>query len=230
MARLRIRNSVAVVMRALIATREFTMEQQGIMIEHRVSDFEARLAAMERGVGRWRLATYLLAGALGVGGLMGANGETVAKVLRAREFRLEDESGRLRASLTMRPDGTPGMALFDKEGKVRLSLDLAAEGAPGVHLHDPRGALRGALAVRPDGTPGIALFDDSGAIRASVDVGTDKSSGVHVYDSQGVLRGAMALRPDGSPAVGLFNARGEVAQSIEATTDGAETGAGPEAP
>jgi hypothetical protein len=207
--------------------RAHDIEVASMSIERRLAEAETRLAVLERRARVWRSVAVGMVGVLGLAALTGAGATKSGDVLRASEFRLEDGAGKLRGCLTMRPDGTPGLALLDNDGKLRLSLDIAADGAPGVNLHDPRGALRAALAVRPDGTPGMALFSETGAIRASMDVGTDTSSGVHVYDTNGVLRGAVALRPDGVPALGLFNARGQVAESVEVAPDSDAPSRGP---
>jgi hypothetical protein len=186
------------------------------MLESRLEAMELAMRRLESRVRRWRFVSTALVGGICTLLVAGAAKELADTVVKAREFRLEDASGKLSGCFTMKPDGTPGLAMFDGDGYLRLSLDLSNEGAPGVNLHDPRGVLRAALAVRPDGTPGMALFDEKGVIRASVDQGADQSAGIHVYDNAGILRGAMAQRPDGTPAFGLFNGRGEVTQSIEA--------------
>lgn len=178
----------------------------------------ARLRKLEKQDRYWRIAALAMCCVIVLATLLGA-GQSKPKTLACGELRLEDDSGKLRGLFTIRPNNTPGIALFDADGRLRLSLDMSTEGEPGVNLHDEVGTVRAALAVRPDHTPGLALFDSSGAIRASVDVGTDHSAGVHVYDPNGVLRGALALRPDDVPALGLFNDKAEVTQSIEGAGD-----------
>ncbi len=200
------------------------MHEPGIReLERRLEVLEGINREHERDQRRWkRLGTGLL-GCAALVALAGAAAQSPA-TLEAREFLLRDESGVTRASLTIRPDGTPGFGLFDKSGRVRVSFDLDAEGQGGLHLHDDSGTLRAAVALRPDGTPGIGLFGDKGQVRASLDVGRDGTSGVNVYDDAGTLRAAMAMRPDATPAVGLFDPKGRVQRSIEAD-DAAEPAA-----
>ncbi len=96
---------------------------------------------------RWkRLGIGLLGCGLTVA-LAGAADQKPGTV-EAREFVLRDDNGVMRASLTIRSDGTPGFGLFDKNGKVRLSFDLDAEGKAGLNLHDGEGILRAAVAMR----------------------------------------------------------------------------------
>jgi hypothetical protein len=90
-----------------------------------------------------------------------------------------DESGGLRAALTIRPDGTPGLGLFDKDQKPRLSLDLCADGSAGVNLYGEEALLRAALAVRPDGSPGLGLFNKLGQVVQSIDLAADVRGAVH---------------------------------------------------
>lgn len=68
-------------------------------------------------------------------GVMGAWHEKPTTI-EAREFMLRDENGLVRASWTIRPDGTPGFGLFDKSGRVRLSVDMSPEGDASFNLHD----------------------------------------------------------------------------------------------
>jgi hypothetical protein len=200
------------------------------MPESEVGDLERRLEALEwasreteRKYRRWKRLGLGLLGCGLTAALAGAADQKPATI-EAREFVLRDDSGAMRASLTIRPDGTPGFGLFDKKGKVRLSFDLDAEGAAGLNLHDGSGTLRAAVAMRPDGTPGLGLFGAKGQVRASLDVGRDGTSGVNVYDEAGTLRAAMAMRPDASPAVGLFDEKGQVQRSIEAGHDAKPAG------
>lgn len=183
-------------------------------LERRLEVLERINQEMEKRIRRWkRLGIGLLGCTLTVG-LAGAAAQKPTTI-EAREFVLRDDTGAMRASLTIRPDGTPGFGLFDRSGQVRLSFDLNAEGQGGLNLHDDMGTLRAAMAMRPDGTPGIGLFGANGQVRASLDVGRDGSSGMNVYDQEGTLRAAVAMRPDATPAVGLFDKKGKVRRSIE---------------
>ncbi len=193
------------------------------MTEAEVRELARRLEVLERinqqnelGYRRWKRRGIGLLGCALVAAVLGAADQKMTTI-EAKEFVLRNEGGLMRASLTIRSDGTPGFAMFDKNGKVRLEIDLSPEDDAGVNLHDSTGTLRAAVALRPDGTPGIGLFGTKGQVRASLDVGRDGTSGVNVYDDNGTLRAAMALRPDATPAVGLFDEKGQVLRSIEPT-------------
>lgn len=189
-----------------------TREWQG-----RVEELERANRRMEARCRTWRRWGIGLAGGAVTVVLCGAAAHRAATV-EAREFILRDDSGAMRAALTIRPDGTPGLGLYDRSGRVRLSVDLDGEGRGGLNLHDETGTLRAAVGLRSDGTPGVGLFGARGQVRASLDVGRDGSSGVNVYDEAGTLRAALAVRPDATPAVGLFDARGRIQRSVEASS------------
>ncbi len=186
---------------ALLFVNSLTHGEGSIaMSEPGVRELGRRLEALERinreterNYRRWKRLGIGLLGCAAAVALAGAVEQKPATI-EAREFVLRDDSGVMRASLTIRPDGTPGFGLFDKSGRVRLSFDLDAEGQAGLNLHDGSGTLRAAVAMRPDGTPGLALFGTKGQVRASLDVGRDGTSGVNVYDDAGTLRAAMAMR------------------------------------
>lgn len=208
------------------------------MIEPRTDELVERLERLEASNGllqgecrRWRrggLAMAAVGVILGITGAAAAN--RVAPLLEANEFVLRDHDGRPRAALTVREDGSPGLAFLDRDGKVRLSFDLGSvdqgkaaktedpagpRETPGMNIYDEAGGLRAALTIRSDGTPGLGLFDKDRQPRLSLDLCADGSAGLNLYGQAALLRAALAVRPDGSPGLGLFNEQGQVIQSID---------------
>ncbi len=84
----------------------------------------------------------------------------------AQGLSLVDESGRLRASLSLGPEGSPGLVLFGKEGRVRTVLGLGAGDTPGVTLHDDRSQVRARIVVGSDNQPVFVLSNDKGDVVA----------------------------------------------------------------
>lgn len=202
------------------------MSQQTIdAVVERLAHLEAANHRLQEERRRWRVAgVFALVGAALIVAVGAAARETPPTV-EAGEFILRDKEGRARAALTMRPDGTPGLALFDEKETMRLSLDLGAKGehdsdTPGVNVYGDKGELRAALTMRPDGTPGMAFFDDRRQPRLSLDMSGDDTPGVNLYGPGGVLRAAVAIRPDGTPGLGLFDEAGRVVQSVEIDGEG----------
>src|SRR4051812_37686809 len=96
---------------------------------------------------RWRHAAgglVLVALVLGVAGAASTK-DVAPRTLEAQNFVLKDTSGRTRASLGFRSDGTPGFALMDERSRVRLALDLCGDGAPAVNLYGAEGRLLAAM-------------------------------------------------------------------------------------
>ncbi|MFO0890747.1 MAG: hypothetical protein U0790_16580 [Isosphaeraceae bacterium] len=178
----------------------------------RIERLEASNRSLTVAVRRFRLGGLVGAATLAILFLTGA--VTIPQTLEARNFILRDESGKMRAALAIRPDGTPGLALYEKDGRVRLSLDLGTDG-PAVNLMDGIGKPQAALAMRKDGTPGLGLFDSSGQVRVSLDIHRGGLPAVNLYGDQGLLRAALAVRPDNSPGLGLFGADGDFGASFE---------------
>src|SRR5262245_56621461 len=108
-------------------------------LENRIDGLEGALLRIERRARVWRGISAALGGVLVL--LVATGAAQKASIVSAKEFRLEDEAGKLRGCLTLRADGTPGLALFDESSHLRLSLDLARDGAPGVNLHYAAGHL-----------------------------------------------------------------------------------------
>ena len=195
------------------------------VVADRLAYLEAAASRLESERRRWRVAgMFALAGA-GLIVALGAAAIEVPPTVEAGEFILRDKEGRARAALTIRPDGTPGLALYDEKAVMRLSLDLGAKAehdsdTPGVNIYGDKGELKAALSIRPDGTPGMAFFDRERHPRLSLDMAADESTGVNLYGPAGTLRAAVAIRPDGTPGLGLFDEYGRVVQSVDVGEDG----------
>jgi len=188
-----------------------TFEEMARRLDH----LERTNQELRRTCRRWRRVGrgVLLGGLVAV--IAGAKYADELKTIEASHFVLKDKSGKMKAALGIRADGTPGLGLFDQGGKVRLSLDISPDGTPGVNIYDKESALRAALAIRPDGTPGLGLFNEKKEVRLSLDVNPDGTPGVHAYDKSNVLRAALAVRPDGTPGLGLFDAEGRICFSLD---------------
>lgn len=196
------------------------------VVVERLLELEAATRRLERERRRWRVAGTTLA--LGVGLLVtaGAAMRETPTSIEAGEFILRSQDGKTRAALTIRPDGTPGLAFYDEKETMRLSLDLGTDDGndddtPGVNVYGREGELRAALTIRPDGTPGLGFFDKDRNPRLSLDMAADDSTGVNIYGPGGALRAAMAIRPDGTPGFGLFDEAGRVVRSLDAGESGA---------
>jgi hypothetical protein len=149
-----------------------------------------RIDRLERESRRWKWRSGLAL----VAGLAGAAASVVALVARpadrsgvieAGQIVLRDKHGKMRATLAVRPDGSPVLALYDdregnqllvglgpdgavgfdafqRDGKDRLTLGLWADGTAGLNLFDKGGTKRVTVAVQPDGTPTVLLRDGTG--------------------------------------------------------------------
>lgn len=195
------------------------------IVVERLAVLEAATRRLERERRRWRIVGTVLTVGVGLMATAGAAMNETPKSVEASEFILRDKEGRARAALTIRPDGTPGLAFYDEKATMRMSLDLGADDnndddTPGVNIYGQDGELRAAMTIRPDGTPGLGFFDKGRNPRLSLDMANDDSTGVNIYGPGGVLRAAMAIRPDGTPGLGLFDESGRVVQSVDIGADG----------
>lgn len=80
---------------------------------------------------------------------MGIASGILAEEIRATEFILEDEQGRVCAKLWATDEG-PALSLFDERGTPRLELALFFFG-PRIALFDENGKYRFSLVVAEDG-------------------------------------------------------------------------------
>jgi hypothetical protein len=81
------------------------------------------------------------------------------KEIRATRFIVEDENGKVRASLKMTKGG-PELLLSDENEKVRAMLKIFP-GGPGLALFDENDKVRALLSVLEEGTT-LLLSDENG--------------------------------------------------------------------
>jgi hypothetical protein len=150
-----------------------------------MSEFEQRLARLERSCARWRAACVLAVAGCGLALLLGA-GKDEPKMLRTQMLALVAPDGQPRMvlsaaqdqpylkmnakkggsslSLLIDPDGEPNIALFDGNGKMRMTLGLDKDGVPTQTLSDATGNPRLALTVPGKNEPMLRMFDEKRAV------------------------------------------------------------------
>ena len=184
------------------------------------------------------LATAAVAGVVGgwvrdwcAGGPASAQ-DTALEAVTAKEFRLVDREGELRAALFTAPDGRPGLSLLDEDGRQRVSLCLLEEGAAALGLFDAEGRLRAEVAVLADGVPTLNVRDSSGANRAvlSMSAAGDAALSIadekqrpraqvlqdllRIVDGSGRDRIGLAVLPDGAAALRVVGGMAESDQGV----------------
>jgi len=90
-------------------------------------------------------------------------GEEALQVVTAREFRLVDEEGKLRARLGWGNEGVPGLSFYDAAGEERVVL-VAGEDHAALGFNDATGKPRASLAGGEFGF-GLSLNDATGRPR-----------------------------------------------------------------
>ena len=126
------------------------------------------------------------------------------KVIRANGFVLEDENGKMRATLAMTEDG-PKLSLSDENGRTHAALRVAKE-MPSLSLHDVEGKERASLMVGKLG-PYLTLYDENDVLRADLSVGNDSSS-LSLSDDNGEERVVLGIFDE--PNLVLFDENDEL--------------------
>ena len=126
------------------------------------------------------------------------------KVIRASGFVLEDENGKIRATLAMTEDG-PKLSLSDENGRTRAALRVAKD-MPSLSLHDVEGKERASLMVGKLG-PYLTLYDENDVLRADLSVGNDSSS-LSLSDDNGEERVVLGIFDE--PNLVLFDENDEL--------------------
>ena len=112
---------------------------------------------------------------------------STATIVTAEQFRLVDQAGETRASLSVEGDGTPRLDLHDQNGHRRVGLYLLPNGAPRLGLFDETGMHRALLALLPNGEPGLIFFDRSGTPHTSLAISPDGNSRLVLGDKDGTV-------------------------------------------
>ena len=202
------------------------MAIEGMTTEERLDDMEQEL----RRVKRWNLC--LLVGAvtcLGVGFIVWALGSeppptqaaragmivTGAKEIRARKFVLEDDSGKVRASLLTDKDG-PMLSLYDENSETRAILAADKDG-PMLSLYDEKGKPRVGLFADKNG-PCLRLYDKDGKSRVGLTALKDGPALVLV-DENGKFRVGLIVNKDG-PSLMLLDENAKARAWLTAFKDG----------
>jgi hypothetical protein len=110
-------------------------------------------------------------------------GNTDPKVVRAKQFVLEDANGKTRAVLDVDKEGVPGLYLYDDDGTPRVMLAVGTHGSV------------------------LAMFDRNGKNRVSVAVSGNVSS-IRLSDGNNKPRIRVTVGSDGAPELELLHASG----------------------
>ena len=83
------------------------------------------------------------------------------KIIEAQEFRIVDDTGKLRADFNLLGDGAVDLTLLDQDDIVRAKLSLAKDGCPSLLFFDRHGSNCAAFGVLL-GEPCMVLCDKEG--------------------------------------------------------------------
>ena len=145
---------------------------------------------------------------------------SATKVLLAESFVLMDASGRRRAALALRADGTPALGILDEAGKVRAALAMREDGTPSLGLVDKDGKTRAELALRPDGTPTLGLADTDGRTHVELSLRSDGSPSLAFADKRGKTRVVLLVRANGALTLALADPGGKTRVELAVRPDG----------
>ena len=101
----------------------------------------------------------------------------------AKEFVLQDDSGRTRARIAMNEYDAPCLQMFDRNGQPRAQLRLNRDDVPSLRLYDEKGKLRSVNGfVLGMMEPGLILFDDFGSGHLIGSLAPDAASTLQIAD------------------------------------------------
>jgi hypothetical protein len=144
-----------------------------LLLEGRIAGLESKNRSMRS------VLVLLLAGALGAICL----GSAVERGrLEAKEIRLLDDHGRMRASLHMK-DGSPGLVFYDRQGGVRLEVSVGQDDAPGICLYDEAGQGRASLEMIGDSSH-LHFNARKGKELVALGLNSDETTYLHLFSQK----------------------------------------------
>jgi len=113
--------------------------------------------------------------------------ELTAEVMSAKQFRLVDSRGQVRAALGFipAPDGPPALVLYDGHKAQRATVALDAGGSPSLILGDAKKHARASLSVMEDGSTSLMLRGDGKQPRAVLMLMPDGKASLTLFDERG---------------------------------------------
>lgn len=171
-----------------------------------------RLDGLERENRRLRrIATFLLAGLLGVGALAAATCGRRGRTIEAQNLVLRDREGRLRGSFGVDRSGLPSLKIFDHRGQEQITLGAESEDFATLTLCD-RGAPRMLLSTSIEGTTSVRLLDGSQDEKASLFLKPNSEAGFRIASGEQAV--SIGLGADGRMTVLTTDAEGHQADRL----------------
>jgi hypothetical protein len=123
-------------------------------------------------------------------------------VMRAQDFQLVDQAGRMRGRLGVEDHGGARLTLFGLDGSLpRVSLSATPQGVAELELGD--GQHQNAVALKADqGAQNIALYHE-GKLRLGLEVQKNGEAAVNLYDKGNRLI-SLGLTTQGDPHLTFY--------------------------
>jgi hypothetical protein len=165
---------------------------------------------------KWTAVVFALLAVAAVA-LLGTDLVRRRREVSAERFVVRDKAGRVRASLAMKPDGLPELALLDELGRDQVSLSAQVGGNTALAFHD-RGQVRMALSTGSDGRANLTMHDRGRASSTGLYLHPDGSSGIGFQEGR---RGVtMSVGPDGSAELRFSDKDGRLVGGLGVSADG----------
>ncbi len=153
-------------------------------------------------------AVWGLVGVLAGAAIVGAGRAEDAEenIIAAREFRVVDEGGNVRAQLGLLQGQVPYLYLRHDDGRPRVRLMVLPDGAAELRLGAKNEAPSAMLGSAADGTPSLVLRTDDRK-RAVLEVGDNGIAALSLNDDRGLPRVLLAGYAAGEGSMMILDER-----------------------
>ena len=104
-------------------------------------------------------------------------------VVEAREFRVRDATGTIRATLGLDPEGEPNFILSDRNGRGRAGLSVIGDGEALLNFTDADDTVHLALGTTASGYPLLRVYDRAGGERVWLGLSPGESPSLFLFDA-----------------------------------------------
>ncbi len=161
---------------------------------------------------RWAVLTAAMCSVIAVAAVAYAAGRAkaapVAEVVRAKRFELVDGQGKVRALLSVQPDGASRFEVLDKDRKARAVLRLYPDGTPVLEMLTAGGEPRVSLAGS-ESMPSLGM-GWKGQQGGKLNLGFNAGGVPQLYmtEPSGLVRVMLTMKANGDPMLRLANRDG----------------------
>jgi hypothetical protein len=141
---------------------------------------------------------------------------THSKVIEAENFIVRDASGVVRASVGLRKDGTPEIALHDSKGNYQFAVETHSDDTAYMSFYD-RADLRAMLFTAADGSGYLKFYDAEGTEASSLYHLPNRETGLTLDNGRSGMH--LSVKRDATPQLCVSSDKENRCEGVQVRSD-----------